>query len=263
MRDEPAREHQRGRARPLEGARHGDRVIDVQPSRDTVIKVRLGEDRSLRTDGFAYRAHHLEREAHAVLERPAVGVAATIAMRAEELAEEVAMAEMHLDRVEAGHEGTARSTNEVPLGPFEILGAHRAREGHALQGTIGVERERRTEGALPTETFVLAEATTVPHLEHRGGPFAVYGLGDAAQRADRVVAHHHLVGERAPLGRDRAVGHRGHAHAAARQLDVVALQHLAGEAAHDHALVGGGLDDPVAQGEPPEAERLENGMARR
>ena len=60
------------------------------------------------TDRGAHRLEHLDREAHAVVERAAVLVGAPVVLRREELVDQVAVRGVHLDAVEAGVGGVAR-----------------------------------------------------------------------------------------------------------------------------------------------------------
>ena len=78
-----------------------------RPACQSVAEMRT-RDRLLRGPRRAHRVEHLEREAHAVLERAAVLVGAPVRERREEARQQVAVRHVQLEQVEAGPLGAAR-----------------------------------------------------------------------------------------------------------------------------------------------------------
>ena len=91
------------------------------------------------------------------------------------------------------------------------------------------------------------------------GPVPVHRSGEHLQMGHRLRVEGDLVGERATIGRHGAIGDGGHRDAAGGDVLVKLYQPLGGHAALGAALVGGGLDEAVAQGERPDAQRGECG----
>lgn len=85
----------------LQRAREHHCVRERGTAREAVDQVDLRHHRQLRHDR-PHPTHDLERQSHATFAGSAPPIAAPIGRGAEELAQEVAVAEVELDRIEAG-----------------------------------------------------------------------------------------------------------------------------------------------------------------
>lgn len=213
------------------------------PPLETVVHVVLHGDGHA---GLCRGLHHLAEahahEAHAVVERAAVFVAAVVRIGREELRNEVAVAGVHLHRVEARLVGRVDGASEVAGHLFDLLAPH------APHGGVGVEVEspRGADGYLPGGGQV-GHVAAVADLDGGGSPFAVDGVGDVAQPRHDGRAQPQLLVERKSAARDGGVGQCGHADAAVRHGDVVLLELLRGAEVLAHRLEGSRTDRAVAQ----------------
>ena len=116
--------------------------------------------------GVAHRLEHLDAEAHAVLERAAVGVGPLVAARREELVDQVAVGAVDLDAVEAAGRRVARAAREVGDQLADLLDLER------LRRLVVVRDRARRPGGQPRPGAVV-DAAVVGELEEReraGGP---------------------------------------------------------------------------------------------
>src|SRR5690606_20559044 len=90
-----------GAATRLQRLSERDGLLHLPPSIDPVGRGDTDSDRALRGKGAAYRVEYFEREAHPVLERPAVVVVAHVRQRREELVQQISVRRVDLDCVEA------------------------------------------------------------------------------------------------------------------------------------------------------------------
>ena len=120
----PGRDVDRVGAGLLEPAAHLHGVVDRVPAaepEEECVRALRGADLHLQVevvaDARAHRAHGLEQQARAILERPAVLVLAIVDRRGEELREEVAVRAVDLDAVEARPRARARAAaaNELVI----------------------------------------------------------------------------------------------------------------------------------------------------
>ena len=167
------------------------------------------------------------------------------------------MAEVQLHRVEAGLAREPRGYDEAGGDRLDLVGGHgvgqhpTAQHPHQVQGARGPERPP------PALVGVVGEGAAVAELERGRGPLGVDDVGEAPEFRDHLRSQVELVPKGAPVGLDRAVGHRGHADATGRERAVVLDQVLAHAAVRGHALEGGGADHPVPEGDPAEPEGRE------
>jgi hypothetical protein len=94
-------------------ARHLQAVFDVQSAGEAVFHVQLRVHGGLTCRGVTHGPQHLAREASAVLDVAAPRIAATVVEWAEELTQQVAVPDVHLERIETGCDGELRRAAEV------------------------------------------------------------------------------------------------------------------------------------------------------
>src|SRR5205809_868068 len=91
--------------------------------------------------------------------RAAPAVSPPVGGGADELAQQIAVAQVELHRVEAGPDGAGSRFAEVLDYPSDVIPGHRAGERHAGGEPVGVEREGRAAGPTPASLPALrAEA---------------------------------------------------------------------------------------------------------
>jgi hypothetical protein len=90
------------RAVLLQRARDLDRLVQLHAAGEAVAQVHLHDHGDVVASGRDHARDHLAEKAHAAVERAAVRVGAVVGIRGEELADEVTVAGVHLDGVEAG-----------------------------------------------------------------------------------------------------------------------------------------------------------------
>ena len=164
----------------FEEARDGEAVVEREPALEAVVHVELGPDRDRAAGGGADRVHDLAREAGAVLDRAPEAVTAAVVVGREELAEQVAVADVHLEPVEPGVDGEARRGRELPLDLRQVVLRHRAREALGVQA----ERPRRSERLRPRRLRV-GEPSRVAELDRRLRALGVHRVGEATQARAR------------------------------------------------------------------------------
>ena len=141
-----------------------DALVEPQASVHAVGHVELGRDRRVRADGVAHGPQHGAGESGAVLHRTAELVVAPVELRAEEGAEEVVVADMHLDGVEARldrERGGAAVVLGDALDAGDVHGAQA--RAHGREAARGRERGARFERALATgPAWPIWAATAAP-----------------------------------------------------------------------------------------------------
>jgi hypothetical protein len=224
--------------------REGDAALDIPAALDPVGGREAHAHRHRRRHRGTHRLGHLEREAHAVLERTAVAVGALVGQRREELMQQVAMRAVQLDGVDAQRLRALRGLHEGRLHAQQAGGverqwcrlAGRMRQGrrrHRLpRALVRPERlaafprdvaRRLAPGVaeLDRDGHARVAADRLQHARHRG-------LG-------RVVVQTHVLRRDAADGLDR----RGldDQQARARQRELAEMDQMP----VDHAAVLGGV----------------------
>ena len=250
-------------ARLLEPAAHLQRLLERVPlgqPRHQLVQLLLGgdlvADAEVRPDRLADRPHHLEPEARAVLERPAVVVGAVVDGGGEELGREHAVRAGDLDAVEPGLLRAARGLREHVDDLGDLLRRHRlAREAVQRLGLAG-----GGERLVPLEERHDALAAGVDDLEDVGAAGLADALAELPPERDRLVrVDVRVAGDDAAAGVDRRVRGDDRADAAAGEAEVPVGAHLRARAVvvvepSRHA----GAQDAVANGQRPERQRLED-----
>ncbi|MCY1529904.1 hypothetical protein D9M68_650750 [compost metagenome] len=231
--------------------------VDGQAAVEAVAEVELGEDRHLAAEFGAHGGEHFQGEAHAVLQRTTVGVAAPVGGRRDELAEQVAVAHVDFHRVEAGAAYQGGGAGVFGDGAGDVAHRHRAAERHPGKHPVLVDAGMRALGPWLGGRLGAAEAAAVRQLRGQRAALGMHGGGEALQLREDALVHPHLVGEGQAVRRHPAVGHGGQADAATGHTRVVGDQVVAGHPGRAHALEGGGLDHPVAQGQAGQLHRGE------
>ena len=130
-------------------------------------------DRAVRAHGLAHRRERLDPHPRAVLERPAVLVVALVVERREHLPEQVGVAAVDVDDVEAGVARADRGRHEVGDDPVDVPPLHPLRRD-VREVARDLRRRRRREARLA----VLAVRARVRELDPRQRAVLVRLLGD-------------------------------------------------------------------------------------
>src|SRR5207245_7032688 len=93
---EPAAQHDRIHARRREPLRHADRLRELEAAAEPVAEIRLRENGALVADPLPDTPQDGERQAHPVVEAPAPAVPPPIGGGADELAQQIAVAQVEL-----------------------------------------------------------------------------------------------------------------------------------------------------------------------
>ncbi len=232
-----------------EQLRDGDPVVGAEAVREAVLHVELGPDRDAAAGRLPHGCHDAARIARAILEAAAVLVAAAVVVGREELAQQVPVADVHLEPVEARVDRQPRRRREVVLDPVEVGVGHRARE------TLGVDAERagRAERALAGR-FRIGEPARVSELDRGFRARGVDRVGETREPVARRRPHPDLILERAAVGGDRAIGERRHGDAACGELAMPVDERVGHEPVLGARLVGRAFHDAVPERDRPERE---------
>ena len=140
---------------------------------DVVVRADLGSD----------RAHDVEREAGAVLERAAIVVVAVVDARGEKLRDQVAVAPVHLDAVRARFAGAAGSPTEVADDLVDLLHRHPL----ALEAVQGLSLPRRAQALRGTRSRRCRADVRVRDLDDVAAVVLVNPGYELAPEGDAVV----------------------------------------------------------------------------
>ena len=227
-----------------------DALVDPQPAGHAVGHVELGGDSQPVAHGVADSPDNGAWEPGPVLERAAPLIGAAVELGAEELAGEVAVAQVYLDGVEPAVGDDPRRTAEVVGDAGDVLRGDRPGALHR-QGT---EHGRGRQPAMPGGR---GHGARVADLGGDGRPFAVDHVGQPLQPRDGPRSEDDLVGCAAAVGGDGAVGDRRHPHAAGRHPAVELDQPIADDVLARGPFEGGRLHDAVAQPDGAKGGRAE------
>ncbi len=165
------------------------------------------------------RVEHLQHQPHAVLQRPAIGIAAPVAQRRQEFVQQVAVRRMYFDEIQAESHRADRAVGEG-LDDFGDAGIV---EGFGHRVGFGIrKRGRRPRGPAARIVGRDRAATAFPGLERRG---LAPGMGKLDAHLRRRPAPH----------RGQRVRERG--------LGGVVVQAQVGPADPPARLDRGGFDD--------------------
>ncbi len=207
-------------------------------------------------DLLPHRAHDLDREARAVLQRPAVLVLPVVDRRGEELRDQVAVAAVDLDAVELG---LARPAGGLPEGVDDLVDL---RLRHPL-ARKAVDRVGLVRGGEP---LVVEDARDVPlpagegELDDVRRPGLAHALPQLRPERHLVVGVEvGVVGDDRPARMDRRVRGDHRPDSTARELDVPVHAGLrAGAVVVVEAPRDARAEEPVLHLEMLELQRLED-----
>ena len=236
----------------LAGDLQAFRALHAAP--EPVVHVHLDEHAHVISGRLHHAADHQLHQAHPVLQASAETVAAVVGIRREELADEVAVARVDLDAVEARCAGEFHRMAEILHQGQDLVFAQGAHESRRIQ----VESRRRAHGHAPAGRPV-GHVAAVPQLDGRLRPLGVDGVRDVPQRRDDLLAHPELAVERQAAPAHGSIGERGHPHPAPGHGHMVIFQVLRRLVAVGHVLERSRADDPVAQGHGADPDRGEDG----
>jgi len=105
----------------LEHLAEGQAILERQAALVGLLNAEAVEDGEVGSHLLAHRVDHLEGKSGPVLQTPAVLVVATVGLGRKELARQVAVRPVYLDRVEAGQHRTARRLGVLVDDPRDLL----------------------------------------------------------------------------------------------------------------------------------------------
>jgi hypothetical protein len=178
--------------------------------------------------------------ASTAIERPTASRTARTKRGAEERAQQVAVAEVQLDGVEAGVLEDAGSRDEVARDARDVALGRGRGEAHRHRAEDARRRQAGASGAGRNRTCV-------PDLRRDGCALGVHGVGQLAQPGRGFGAHDDLSGRALAVLRDGEIGHCSHAQPAGGHHPVKVDQPVADQVALGHPLERGCLDEAVAQ----------------
>ena len=172
------------RSRSALAERHA--LLEVPAALDPVGGRDAHAHRHVCRHGGAHRVEHLQRKAHAVLQRAAVVIAARVRQRREELVQQVAMRRVQFDRVEAqamralrGRSAKACSMRCRPARVQRHRRRPRRRRAAAADGATGCQPPvRRARSAAPPSQGAWLEA-----LRPACASWIAIGIGECRRTA--------------------------------------------------------------------------------
>ena len=195
------------------------RVVERVAAGHALVGGQAEDDGEVLADLLAHGVEHHAREAGAVLWAAAEFVGAVVHRGGEELAQQVAVAAVHLDGVEAGDLRAARCLAVLAGDGFQLLARERARRGAA-----GFRREIRRGNGLHARAAFHGRRAGVVDLHRDAGAVAVQRFGELVEARDVAVVVDAQLRGAVGAGRPADVGvlHDDQPRAAGRALLVVA-----------------------------------------
>lgn len=198
-------------------------AVGRQPDADAVGAPNLG-----------HRLRHLQQEADAVLDRAAILIGPHIALRLQELLDQIAVGAVDLDAVEAGGERVLRALpvsldHQRDLGglqrPRRLVLDHLAVRRHALE--LGGDRNRRRRHRQRTVRLErgVRDAADVPELQEDQAALGVHRIDHLAPARDLGLAVDAGDAGIAEAGGDHRRGFRDQQAAFCRALRVIFRVH--------------------------------------
>ena len=215
-------------------------LVVFEAAGDAVVHVDLGGDGQLVAHRRSHCLNGLAGEPGPVVEGAAPGVGALVEVGAQERAEQVVVAEVDLDGVEA----TVRSEASGPgvvVGDAGDVGIGGGADDPYGEGVEPLARRQRLGFVGPR----VGHRPGVADLGADGCALVVDGVGEAAQASHGLGAQPDALGVGAALGSHGQIGHGGHAGAACGHRPVVVDELRRDQRLGHHTLERSGLDDPV------------------
>ena len=241
-----------------EQPRQLDVVVELQAVVDEIV-VQADADQAFAPELGARRCEHLAQEGHALIERcAAVFILAAVAVRVEEVGEQVVHPDREFDPVEIAATGARCRDPEACDNRLDLVGAHLVRDqdwrGEIGRGHRGGRQRRAAEerGAIGDAAAAMAELRQERHVEFVGAPgHALVSLDDAvveARQRKRDVAIEMRDGMAGDDDRNATLG------ALAQVVDVLFGRYaVAGLEMRGMA----GIHEAVLEGQRADAQRLE------
>ena len=233
---------------------HPLHVLEPEAGGHELLGADPDADGEVRPHRLAHGLQHRQRESESVLLAAPVGVRADVRGGGEELLQEMAVAEVHLEAVEPRLPQVAGGEDVGGHDRLHVVLVHLVRDRTARRPRNG----GRAPGGRAPEV-ALSVPPDVHDLAEEPRPLGVHGVGDSTEGGDAagIVADHALrAADAGRMDPDRLEDDEPGA--AARLLRVIVDVPVAGQVID--AVVGrvGRHEDPVAQLHRPDAERREH-----
>ena len=174
--------------------RNLDRISEIERVLDPVGEAEPNAENRAGADGVADRPHHLEREAHSILERSAVLVFPLVPHGREKLVQEVGMRHMHLDAVEAALQLELGAACP-PLGDLHHFCRLDLLRNFAVCGSPNRRRAEQNPQVIGGVTRGV-QAKVVELGDNRRA-LATHGVGHAPVHRDRLAQPRHRIARHA------------------------------------------------------------------
>jgi hypothetical protein len=240
-----------------ERGRHANRFVgfDAVARRPLLVERHPHADDEVVADSGPDGGDDLEREPQPILQGAAVLVRAVVPGRRQELVEQVPAVGRDLDAVQAACLAARSGLGEVPCDPFQVVGI-----GDPGEGAVGgLSAPAGRQCGEPVVRVVGRAVAHVRELGHDGGTLLVDVVAEALEVRDGVVAVQLQVAEsgRGVRADERAATHHGQRDPAASLLAVIGPIAVLGQSVLAVGRLVRSADDPVAQDERLQGERLE------
>ena len=237
----------------LEFARDFEGLRDLDTSLETVLHIVLYyQGHIVAGRCFAHLIHTEVHKAHPVLQAAAELIVAVVGVRREELRDEVAVAGVQLDGIDARFVSDVNRFAEVLYDFVNLAAAQPSDESRRIEVEAGRSSHRELACGEP-----VGHIAAVAYLDADGRAFCVDGVGHIAHRRDNLVTQPELAVEGDGAAVDCRVGERGHRYSASCDAYVVVLEFLCRRKILSHRLEGRAADNPVLELEWTELERSE------
>ena len=209
---------------------------------ETVVHVHLDQNAHIVSSLFHDALYDHAHQAHTVLKRAAKTVVPVVGVWREELADQVAVAGVDLDAVEASTARQADCIAEIVHEGVNLVLAQRACKRRGVEVETSGSPDGHASAGGP-----VSHIAAVPQLDGCLRPLGMHGVGDFPQRGYDLLAHPQLAVERQAAPVHGSVCQRGHPHPSPGHGHMVVHQVLRGFVAVGHILEGSRSDDAVAE----------------